>query len=38
MLAAGATGHENPKDVGNGRLVGSVKDATGNIVGVLQDS
>jgi len=38
LVAAGATEHDSPRDVGNGRLVGSVKDAAGNVIGVLQDS
>jgi predicted enzyme related to lactoylglutathione lyase len=38
LVAAGATQNENPRDVGGGRLVGSVKDATGNVIGVIQDS
>jgi predicted enzyme related to lactoylglutathione lyase len=36
MLDAGATANEDVKDVGGGRLVGSVKDADGNVIGLLQ--
>lgn len=37
LLDAGAQLVEEIKDVGGGRLVGSVKDADGNIIGLLQD-
>jgi predicted enzyme related to lactoylglutathione lyase len=37
LLDAGAESVEEVKDVGNGRLIGSVKDASGNIIGLLQD-
>ena len=36
LLAAGATEHEAVKDVGNGALIASVKDADGNIIGLIQ--
>jgi predicted enzyme related to lactoylglutathione lyase len=36
LLAAGATEHEGPKDVGNGSLIASVKDADGNVIGLIQ--
>jgi predicted enzyme related to lactoylglutathione lyase len=36
LLAAGATEHEGPKDVGNGALIASVKDADGNVIGLIQ--
>ena len=36
LLAAGATEHECPKDVGNGALIASVKDADGNVIGLIQ--
>jgi predicted enzyme related to lactoylglutathione lyase len=37
LTAAGATVKEAPHDVGGGRLVASVTDADGNVLGVLQD-
>jgi predicted enzyme related to lactoylglutathione lyase len=37
LLDSGAESVEEVKDVGNGRLIGSVKDASGNIIGLLQD-
>lgn len=36
LLETGATEHAAIKDVGGGRLIGSVKDADGNIIGLLQ--
>lgn len=36
LIAAGATEHEAPKDVGNGALVASVKDPSGNIIGLIE--
>jgi predicted enzyme related to lactoylglutathione lyase len=36
LLAAGATEHEGPKDVGGGALIASVKDADGNVIGLIQ--
>lgn len=38
LLDAGAQQVQEVKDVGGGRLIASVKDADGNIVGLLQDS
>ncbi len=37
LLDAGAQGVEETRDVGGGRLIASVKDANGNIIGLLQD-
>ncbi|MEU6192605.1 VOC family protein [Streptomyces sp. NPDC047061] len=37
LLAAGAELVQDARDVGNGRLVASVKDADGNMVGLIQD-
>ena len=37
LLEAGAETVAAVRDVGNGRLVASVKDADGNVIGVLQD-
>ncbi len=37
VTAAGATVKEAPRDVGGGRLVASVSDADGNVLGLLQD-
>ncbi len=37
LLDAGAESVEEMKDVGGGRLIASVKDANGNIIGLLQD-
>ena len=37
LLDAGAQIEQATKDVGGGRLIASVKDADGNIIGVLQD-
>lgn len=37
LLDAGAETVEAVKDVGGGRLIGSVKDANGNLIGLLQD-
>jgi predicted enzyme related to lactoylglutathione lyase len=36
-LAAGATVHEPAHDVGGGRLVATVSDPDGNVLGLLQD-
>ncbi|HMM42268.1 MAG TPA: hypothetical protein PKA95_10230 [Thermomicrobiales bacterium] len=36
LLTAGATEHEAPRDVGNGALIASVKDADGNVIGLIQ--
>jgi predicted enzyme related to lactoylglutathione lyase len=37
LAAAGATVKESAHDVGNGRLVASVTDPDGNVLGILQD-
>ncbi|GAA4061321.1 VOC family protein [Streptomyces shaanxiensis] len=37
LLEAGAETLQDVKDVGGGRLIASVKDADGNLVGILQD-
>ncbi|HTW09194.1 MAG TPA: VOC family protein [Acidimicrobiales bacterium] len=37
VTAAGATVKERPRNVGNGRLVATVTDADGNVLGLLQD-
>ena len=36
LLAAGAEEHEGVKDVGGGTLIASVKDADGNVIGLIQ--
>ena len=36
LLDAGGQTHEDVKDVGGGRLIATVKDADGNIVGLMQ--
>ena len=36
LVAAGATEHEGPKDVGNGARIASVKDVDGNVIGLIQ--
>ncbi|HCT81172.1 MAG TPA: glyoxalase [Micromonosporaceae bacterium] len=36
LLEAGAQAHEATKDVGGGKLIASVKDADGNIIGLIQ--
>ena len=36
LVAAGATVVDEPKDVGGGKLVASVKDADGNVTGLVQ--
>lgn len=38
VTAAGATVQEAAHDVGNGRLVATVTDPDGNVLGLLQDS
>lgn len=38
LLAAGATEHESPRDVGNGALIASVRDADGNVIGLIQSA
>ncbi|MFI6009991.1 VOC family protein [Streptomyces sp. NPDC051243] len=37
LLEAGAETLQDVKDVGGGRLIASVNDADGNLVGILQD-
>jgi predicted enzyme related to lactoylglutathione lyase len=37
VTAAGATVTDAPKEVGGGRVVASVSDADGNILGLIQD-
>ncbi|SDN52500.1 hypothetical protein SAMN04487981_105332 [Streptomyces sp. cf386] len=37
LLESGAETLQDVKDVGGGRLIASVKDADGNLVGILQD-
>ena len=37
VTAAGATVNEPPRDVGGGRLVATVTDPDGNVLGLLQD-
>jgi predicted enzyme related to lactoylglutathione lyase len=37
LLETGAQVNEDVKDVGGGRLIASVKDADGNLIGLLQD-
>ena len=37
LTDAGAEVNEELKDVGNGRLIASVKDPDGNLIGLLQD-
>lgn len=36
LLDAGAEKHQDVKDVGGGKLIATVKDADGNIIGLLQ--
>lgn len=38
LLEAGAEVQQDVRDVGGGRLIASVKDADGNVIGLLQDS
>jgi predicted enzyme related to lactoylglutathione lyase len=37
LLDAGAVTNQEVKDVGGGKLVGSVKDADGNVIGLIQE-
>ena len=37
LTAAGATVKESPRDVGGGRLVATVSDPDGNVLGLVQD-
>jgi hypothetical protein len=36
LLGAGAEAHQGVRDVGGGKLIASVKDADGNVIGLLQ--
>ncbi|GAA4608613.1 putative enzyme related to lactoylglutathione lyase [Actinoplanes octamycinicus] len=38
LTAAGATVREKPHDVGGGRLIATVTDPDGTVIGLLQDS
>ena len=38
LLSAGAEAQQEVTDVGGGRLIASVKDADGNVIGLLQDA
>jgi predicted enzyme related to lactoylglutathione lyase len=38
LLDTGAQVDQDVKDVGGGRLIASVKDADGNLIGILQDT
>jgi predicted enzyme related to lactoylglutathione lyase len=38
LLEAGAEAHQEVKDVGGGKLLASVKDADGNVIGLIQAS
>lgn len=38
LLGAGAQTLEDVHDVGGGRLIASVKDSDGNLIGLLQDT
>ena len=35
LIEAGAEGVQEPKDVGKGKLIASVKDADGNMIGIM---
>ena len=37
LLDAGAQAHQDVKDVGGGKLVASVKDPDGNVIGLIQE-
>ena len=37
LVAAGATVQQQPRDVGGGKLVASVRDADGNVTGLMQN-
>ena len=37
VTAAGATVKDSPRDVGGGRLVASIADPDGNVLGLIQD-
>ena len=36
LLDAGAQAHQEVKDVGGGKLIATVKDADGNVIGLMQ--
>jgi predicted enzyme related to lactoylglutathione lyase len=38
LLDAGAEAHQEVKDVGGGKLIASVKDADGNVIGLIQSA
>lgn len=38
LLAAGAESRQEVKDVGGGKLIASVKDADGNVIGLIQSA
>jgi predicted enzyme related to lactoylglutathione lyase len=38
LLEAGAEAHQEVRDVGGGKLIASVKDADGNIIGLIQST
>ncbi len=38
LMDAGAQVHQDVRDVGNGRLIATAKDADGNLIGLLQDA
>ena len=38
LLGAGAAINQEVKDVGGGKLIGSVKDADGNVIGLIQEA
>ncbi len=38
LLAAGASEHESPKDVGGGAMIASVTDADGTVIGLIQSA
>ena len=38
LLDGGAQADQDVRDVGSGRLIATVKDADGNVIGLLQDS
>jgi predicted enzyme related to lactoylglutathione lyase len=38
LVAAGGKVAQEPKDVGGGKLVATVKDADGNVIGITQSA
>jgi hypothetical protein len=38
LLEAGAEAQQDVKDVGGGKLIASVRDADGNVIGLLQSA